>query len=385
MEHIEYEPLEEAERREYAERWTNGLDDPADATPRSRAKFWPELAQLPRPEYLVKGVLDAGCLAEIFGPTSCGKSFLATDLGLHIAEGWEWNGHRVRQAGVLYVSAEGGAAIINRLDAFQRRHGIDLDKTAFGVVLEPTNLLTAEGVNQVIADAKGVPDLRLIEIDTAARCMPGGAETTEDMSALVAACDRIRAEISAAILVVHHSGKDTSRGSRGSTVLPFGADTVIEVSRDPTTKIATATLNKQRDGATGPILNFNLKVIELGTDDDGDPITSCIVEPVDGPPVKSGSSITGQAKIALDLLVRAIADHGEKPPGSSHFPGGQTLVVRMGLWEGYLKAGGLSEADKPDTFKRAYRRVRERLINGRFIGVWNEYVWLADKPDNGRT
>ena len=46
---------------------------------RSRALFWPELVKLPRPEYLVKGVLDAGCLAEIFGPTSCGKSFLGTD------------------------------------------------------------------------------------------------------------------------------------------------------------------------------------------------------------------------------------------------------------------------------------------------------------------
>ena len=33
---------------------------------RSRALFWPELAKLPRPEYLIKGVLDAGSLAEIF-------------------------------------------------------------------------------------------------------------------------------------------------------------------------------------------------------------------------------------------------------------------------------------------------------------------------------
>ena len=169
----DYNDLDEAERDEAERRrWAdgNGGDHPDHSTPHSRAKFWPELAQLPRPEYLVKGVLDTGCLAEVFGPTSCGKSFLATDLGLHIAEGWEWNGHRVRQAGVLYVSAEGGAAIINRLDAWQRHHGIKLDKTAFGVVLQPTNLLTPEGVSQVIADAEGVPDLRLIELDTAARC-----------------------------------------------------------------------------------------------------------------------------------------------------------------------------------------------------------------------
>ncbi len=103
--------------------------------------------------------------------------------------------------------------------------------------------------------------------------MPGGDEGAETMSLLVNAIARIRAETGAAVVVIHHSGKDSSRGSRGSTVLPFGADTVIEVSQDAATKIATAHLNKQRDGATGELLNFTLKVIELGTDADGDPVT----------------------------------------------------------------------------------------------------------------
>ncbi len=49
------------------------MREPAKPT-RSRALFWPELARLPRSEYLVLGVLDAGSLAEFFGPTSCGKS-----------------------------------------------------------------------------------------------------------------------------------------------------------------------------------------------------------------------------------------------------------------------------------------------------------------------
>ena len=343
---------------------------------RSRALFWPELVRRPKPDYLVKGVLDVGCLAETFGPTSCGKSLLGIDLGLHIAAGWDWNGHKVHQAGVLYVNAEGGAAIINRLAAFQQHHEISLDDIAFAVVLEPTNLLDPEGVNQIIADAGKVSDLGLIEIDTAARVMPGGDEGAEAMSSFVAACDRLRTETMAAVNVIHHSGKDTSRGSRGSTVLPFGADTVIEVSRDATTRIATAHLNKQRDGATGPLLNFNLKVIELGTDADGDVITSCVIEPTDRKPAKI---TTPKQRRALDVLNNVLVDHGKHAPDAVHYPAG-TQTVPVDLWREHLfKAGVLDQnASNP---RVDFKRLKDKLAERGLIGEWNGLMWAVNPTE----
>ena len=343
---------------------------------RSRAMFWPELVKLPRPEYLVKGVLDAGCLAEIYGPTSCFKSFLGTDIGLHIAAGWAWNGHKVRQAGVLYVNAEGGAAIINRLDAWRQHHDESLDDLAFAVVIEPTSLLDPAGVGQVIADAGTVPDLGLIFIDTAARVMPGGDEGAETMSAFVAACDRIRAETGAAVCVIHHSGKDSSKGSRGSTVLPFGADTLIEVSKDEATKIATADLIKQRDGATGPLLNFNLRVIELGTDADGDAITSCVIEPTDKKPAKS---TTPKQRRALDVLSNVTADHGQPAPDAVHYPAG-AQTVHVDLWrENLFKAGVLDpNASNP---RADFKRLKDQLAERGLIGEWNNLMWAVNPTD----
>ncbi len=336
----------------------------------SRALFWPELVQRPQPDYLVKGVLDVGCLAEIFGPTSCGKSFLGTDLGLHIAMGLDWYGHKVHQAGVLYVNAEGGAAIINRLAAFQQHHAISLDDTAFAVVLDPTNLLDPEGVNQIIADAAKVSDLGLIEIDTAARVMPGGDEGAEAMSSFVAACDRLRTEIGATVNVIHHSGKDSSRGSRGSTVLPFGADTVIEVSRDATTKIATVHLNKQRDGATGPLLNFNVKVIELGTDADGDAITSCVIEPTDRVPAKI---TTPKQRRALAALNNLLADHGKPAPDHEHYPAGAT-VVEVSVWRECLFKAGVLDASTSNP-RVDFKRLKDQLAERGLIGEWNNLLW----------
>ena len=182
-----------------------------------RALTWEQVEALPDPEYIVKGILDRGTLAEMYGPKSSGKSFLALDLGLHVAAGWDWQGRRVHQGGVLYVSAEGGASIKRRMKAFAQHHKLDLAEIAFCPVIEPINLLDPSGVQQVIVDTSVVPALSLVILDTAARVMPGGKEDTEDMGKFVAACDEIRLVTGAAVLIVHHTGKDVSRGSRGAS------------------------------------------------------------------------------------------------------------------------------------------------------------------------
>jgi hypothetical protein len=51
--------------------------------------------QTERRNYLVKGLLANTGLAVIWGPPKCGKSFWAADLGMHIALGWDYRGHKV--------------------------------------------------------------------------------------------------------------------------------------------------------------------------------------------------------------------------------------------------------------------------------------------------
>jgi hypothetical protein len=68
---------------------------------KSRTMFWPELAKLARPKYLVKGFLSCGDFGEFYGPSGSCKSFIAADLALHVALGWKWFGRKVRQGGVL--------------------------------------------------------------------------------------------------------------------------------------------------------------------------------------------------------------------------------------------------------------------------------------------
>ena len=64
---------------------------------------------------IVKGCIDEGALALIYGASNSGKTFLALDLALSVAAGQTWNGHGVRGGLVAYVAAEAGYRIQRRV------------------------------------------------------------------------------------------------------------------------------------------------------------------------------------------------------------------------------------------------------------------------------
>src|SRR3954468_24221485 len=67
--------------------------------------------------YLIKGLLGSGAMAVLYGESGSGKTFLALHLGLSLAGAIELFGHRVRQCGVVYIAAEAGRGIENRVAA----------------------------------------------------------------------------------------------------------------------------------------------------------------------------------------------------------------------------------------------------------------------------
>ena len=74
--------------------------------------------------WLIKKLLPAIGLALIYGHPGSGKSFLALDFAFHVSLGWPWNGRRVHRGLVVYVGAEGGNGLRNRIVAFRRHHDL---------------------------------------------------------------------------------------------------------------------------------------------------------------------------------------------------------------------------------------------------------------------
>ena len=109
------------------------------------------------------------------------------------------------------------------------------DDVAFVVIPVAVNLGPGgQDAERVIAAAAVVEGrtgkaVQLVIIDTLARSMGAGDEnSSQDMGAFIAACDQIRRATGATVLIVHHSGKSSNAGARGSSALLGAVDTAIE-------------------------------------------------------------------------------------------------------------------------------------------------------------
>jgi hypothetical protein len=186
-----------------------------------------ELLALPQPEWLLEGALPLGSLGVLYGPPKSAKTFLALDLALSVATGRkEMHGIKLRRGRVLYVLAEGGAPMMGeRAKAWLNSREIaDAD---IRVLPRAINLANADAVSDLIATEGS--DWDLVVFDTLARCMNGDENSVKDMSSAINGCDFIRQETGGAVLLVHHAGKDQSKGMRGSTALLGAVDSVMRM------------------------------------------------------------------------------------------------------------------------------------------------------------
>ncbi len=296
-----------------------------------------DLEHLPDPAWLIDDLLPEGSLAELYGKPGAGKSFLALDWGLSVAAGVPWLGHPLKQADVVYVSAEGGSGLKKRIAAWRTEHsGADLSR--FRAILAPVNMLDPKDGKALVQAIKDVPcEPSFMVIDTLARCFGNGDENaTLDMNKFVSGIDSIKAAFpQATLLVVHHTGKDPTRGDRGSSVLRAAADTMMELTATGGGKALTLKCGKQKDWEPFEDIRLSLRVVTL---EDGE--TSCVIAAGQhqADPVESGGN-ENDAK-ALNAL---------RQSGSE----GTTYT-------NWLKASGLRKS----TFKNARKRLlRDGLVH----------------------
>ena len=340
-----------------------------------------ELLRLPDVEYLIKGVLDRNSLSVMRGPSNSGKTFAALDMALHIALGWNWRGQKTRQGKVLYIAAEAGFGIKKRIKAFM--HYYDLKEIPnFYLLPKSVNFCsTPEDAEEIIHEVEILSGVELVVVDTLSRALAGGDENgPEAMGAFVMNCDLIRQDTLAAVQVVHHTGKDEARGGRGHSCLLGAIDTELAVTGAK--GVVTAEITKQRDGEKGIIYSSALRVINLGSDADGDPITSCVLVPESAatPGRKQKRRKLGQKERALDHLQKLIVAKGQPHvPTTGMRP---VKVVKVEDFEAELKNGNIAKSDNPVNIGRSINRVITELNKSGITATWEDYIWIPDKSDN---
>ena len=133
---------------------------------------------------------------------------------------------------------------------------------------------------RAIAKIKGKP-VRLIIGDTLARMSAGANENSgEDMGPVMARFEQVATATGAALMIIHHNGKDAAKGARGWSGIRAHIDTEIEVTEKDGTRSVTVTKQRELPGK-GETIYFKLEIIEMGTTKFGGVATTCVAIPDD--------------------------------------------------------------------------------------------------------
>ncbi|WP_456388383.1 helicase RepA family protein [Profundibacter sp.] len=322
--------------------------------------------------HMVKGWLSRGGLSMLYGPSNAGKTFVALDIAMHIAAGQAWRGCRVDGGPVVYIAAEGGAGVLNRLAAFKLASA-GMAEAPF--ILLPIGLdLHGQIDTQAACNAMMHISPALVVVDTLARSMGAGDENTaKDAAMFVRNCDHIREHTGAHVLVVHHTGKDEERGARGSSALRAAVDTEIHVTSDH-----EIICKKQRDMVIAQPLHFQLRTVTLGLDEDGDPVTSAVVEASE-PPKPTRKLLKGRNEVAMQALYDALRDHGTTKAGDS-YPTNRK-VVTVDHWRDACGVHGLTTGATDAAARMAFKRAKDKLMDMDEVREFGTLVWRVQDDE----
>lgn len=262
------------------------------------------------PRWIIKGVLPEGALGFFFGESGSGKTFFAIDIALAVAVGGEWRGHKVNQGNVAYIAAEDAAGVGHRIRAYRRQHGLQDTALPLSILAASPNFTDKEDVKKVLRGLRDLGKVSVVFVDTWAQVTPGANENSgEDMGKALGYCNALHRATGAMIVLIHHSGKDASKGARGWSGMRGAADVMIEVNRYNDDR--EAVIYKQKNGTDGARFGFKLHTVVVGEDEDGDDITSCVIEHTraKSKAERSAAEVKGpQQKLVMAMANKLLAD-----------------------------------------------------------------------------
>jgi phage/plasmid primase-like uncharacterized protein len=319
------------------------------------------------PEWIIKNYLEQDTTITFFGAPASMKTFVVMGMGLCVATGNPWHGHRVKQGPVLYICGEGKNGIAKRIQAWELHN--KTNAPFFFISNSAAQMLSADSLAGVEAAAKEVAinhgEPVLLIIDTLNRNFgPGDENSTSDMTAFIQAVDQLRDRLKCAILIVHHSGLADANRGRGSSALRGAMDFEYNTEKNGETiddLTITLTSTKTKDHESPAPKTFKPVIIDLNqVDDDGQPVTSLILEPTDRPG-KKGKRLSHARRVALETLKEVALDTGKATDEA---------------WRQEAYARGIAPTDTPDAKKKAFDRARTYLLEMNYVGTRDNVYWL---------
>ena len=363
----------------------NGKDKEAQPLPLT---YFDDLTDQPAPKpWVIKNVLARGELSSWIAPPGKGKSALFTEIAIHVAAGKNWRGYRVKQrTGVIIFAFERADLTKRRLIAHRRRDG--LGKLPITVCSKIINMLDPACVDVILATIREAEqhmgcEIGLAMFDTYAKGIAAGdgdEDKARDQNKVHTNLRRLfDLGCNVHIAGVGHTGKDESRGERGSNARLADVDVQVQISGDA---IKIVTVTKANDQPEGELTAFKLKPFDFEPDEDGDTFEVAIVdaEVIATEAVFSSKRQKPSDKqmLALRALAEVVLARGQDPPPSYQLPFG-IKVITLKDWEEELYRCNV--LDRDDRMARTrFKELREGLTARCLIGTRDMWVWSAARP-----
>jgi hypothetical protein len=380
-------------------------NEPKEDQPNSRKKLlvesWDSIKDEPV-EWLVESIIPKRSFVALYAPPASYKSFISLDLAEAIATGRDWMGYKIPKKGaVLYICGEGHGGVGARVKACKIQNKSP-DGANLYIIRAQLNLRSSpedfaellDAINDLIAEID--EPLEIIILDTLMRMSGGGfnENSSEDMGAFITQAGKLQEIFECALMVIHHSGKDVTKGLRGHSSLLGAVDTELEIQRQDsvinsadTSVIGNAILkvSKQKDGADSIQIGIEIVLVEIGTSTLGFEITTSLAirhnQDIAGGNSKAGKNNAGfglNQRLEMDSLMKVIKAKGSyrEVDGTSRYG------VSLDDWKAeFWSMKGCTEEDKP-TFKKAWLRARERLVSVNKVVIGSGWVWLKANSEN---
>jgi hypothetical protein len=321
---------------------------------------------------VVRGLFHKGSITLIYGLPKSGKSFLATNAALAVADprAADWMGHRIQQHGsALYVACEGHGGFWKRLSAAGHvppgfalatgRPTLIRNDDGRGYCWLPNPDDVQAAVNAVSAHY-GRPPV-LVVIDTVFRSFGGGnVNDSSHMNSYVAAAQLI-ADKGCAVGLVHHTTKNGTSPA-GSVALMGACDTLVLVEKTEDGSHAW-TVEEAKDDASGCPIGFRLEVVNGIIDGAGEEVSSCVLVPLskDETPVRESRKAGRKPNLQRIDQVMAIL--------ARLLNAANSLTVPVSRWRDAVYQETMP-GDSADKKRITFARDRDRLVaEGRVIAT----------------
>ena len=347
-------------------------------------------------EWLVESIVPKRSFVALYAPPASWKSFISLDLAEAIATGRDWMGYRIPKKGaVLYICGEGHGGMGARVKACKIQNKSP-DGANLYIIRAQLNLRSSpedfaellKAINELIAQID--EPLELIILDTLMRMSGGGfnENSSEDMGAFITQAGKLQEIYDCALMVIHHSGKDVTKGLRGHSSLLGAVDTELEIQRlDSVINSADSsivgnailTVSKQKDGADSIQIGIEIMLVEIGNSPLSFEMTTSLairhnqdIASSNPKGTKNNSGSGGNQKIEMDSLYKVIKAKGSY----REVDGTNRYGVSLDDWKDeFWSMKGCSEEDKA-AFKKAWLRARERLVSANKVVIGSNWVWL---------